>query len=134
MEDNLGVEFIAKVTKWAGTQPDIQMAILVGSHARGDARSLSDIDFVILTEQPWRYIKDPAWASGLGAAERSVTENWGELDSLRVWYSNGQEVEFGFADRSWLSDPRDPGTSRVLDDGFRILFERTELHEGQRSS
>ena len=78
MEDNLEVEFIAKVTKWAKTQPDIQMALLVGSHARGDARSSSDIDFVILTEQPSRYLKDTAWATQLGAAERSVTENWGK--------------------------------------------------------
>jgi len=46
---------------------------------------------------------------------------------MRVWYSGGLEVEFGLCAEEWAALPPDPGTRRVLEDGFRILSDREGL-------
>ena len=97
--------------------------ILVGSHARGAARPDSDVDLVILTPEQPAWFRDTTWAAGLGAVVRMSEEDWGAVRSLRVWYADGNEVEFGFAAPSWLDSPLDAGTGRVLDDGYRILHD-----------
>jgi len=56
---------------------------LVGSHARDAARDDSDIDLVILTGQPFRYLEDVNWAERFDGIENHQTENYGKLISLR---------------------------------------------------
>jgi hypothetical protein len=48
------------------------------------------------------------------------------VTSLRVWYADGPEVEFGFATPGWMASPLDDGTRKVLEDGFRVLYRRPE--------
>jgi hypothetical protein len=57
-------------------------------------------------------------------------EDWGRVTSLRVWYADGLEVEFGIADRSWASAPLDVGTRRVIEDGLVVLFDRGSAFRG----
>ena len=78
---------------------------------------------MILTPDRDAWFRDTSWAAGLGAVLRTQEEDWGAVRSLRVWYADGTEVEFGFAAPSWLDLPLDPGTRRVLDDGYRILHD-----------
>ena len=109
------------------TQPDVWAVALVGSHARGKAKVASDVDLVLIADDPSKYLKDLDWARRLGPATRAERENYGKVTSLRVWYRDGLEVEFGFTDRTWLSLPLDEGTRSVLLDGARVLFERDQL-------
>jgi predicted nucleotidyltransferase len=44
--------FFAKISAWASARPDIHAAALVGSHARGTAKPDSDIDIVLLVDDP----------------------------------------------------------------------------------
>ncbi len=112
---------------WAAAHVDVQAVALVGSYARGTAREDSDIDLVILTEQPGKYLDDLEWTREFGEVEKHQTEDYGKLISLRVFYENGPEVEYGISTPDWAAVPLDPGTREVIDDGLIILFERGKL-------
>jgi predicted nucleotidyltransferase len=90
-------EFLDQFVRWASDQPDGHGVAVVGSYARGEARADSDIDFVILTDQPHQYLDDFKWIERFGMVEKHQTEDYGKLISLRVWYQDGPEVEYGIA-------------------------------------
>jgi 3-methyladenine DNA glycosylase AlkD len=54
-------------------------------------------------------------------------ELYGRLTSLRVWYVDGPEVEFGLTTRDWAAQPLDAGTGQVIMEGFQVLYERQAL-------
>ena len=116
--------FIAQALAWAGQRADIQALALVGSHARGTARADSDIDLVILCDRPADFLADQTWIQLFGQAQRQQVEDYGKVTSLRVWYTDRTEVEFGLARPDWAAVPVDAGTQRVLMDGIQLLFER----------
>ncbi len=116
--------FLAGIKTWGEKQPDIQGVVLVGSHARGTARPDSDVDLVILTVKPERYINSCAFAEKFGPFSEWQKEDWGAVTSMRVWYQDGLEVEYGITLPSWAALPLDPGTLQVVSDGMRIIFDR----------
>ena len=87
--------FLDAFVPWASAQEDMQAIALVGSYARGAARDDSDIDLVLLTDEPQKYLEDLKWMERFGPVEKHQTENYGKLISIRVWYQNGVEVEYG---------------------------------------
>ena len=42
-----------------------------------------------------------------GQVEKYQTEDYGKLTSVRVWYQNGVEVEYGFTTPDWAVPPLD---------------------------
>jgi predicted nucleotidyltransferase len=116
-------DFLGAFVPWASDQGDVQGIALVGSYARGVAREDSDIDLVVLTEQPQKYLDDIKWVERFGVMERHQTEDYGKLISLRVWYQNGHEVEYGITTPDWASTPLDAGTREVILGGMIVLFE-----------
>lgn len=120
-------EFLLLVRAWAEADPGIGAVALVGSHARGTATPQSDIDLVILTATPAAYLEDPQWPRFFGEPLRREIEAWGIVTSLRVWYRDGPEVEFGIARLDWGADPSDEGTAGVIRDGIRIVHEKGGL-------
>jgi predicted nucleotidyltransferase len=88
-------DFLDAFVAWAADQPDVQGIALVGSYARGAARDDSDIDLVLLTDRPQKYLGDLKWTERFGDFEKHQTEDYGKLISLRVWYQDGVEVEYG---------------------------------------
>jgi predicted nucleotidyltransferase len=118
---------LTQVKQWAEQQPDITGVLLVGSYARGTARQDSDVDLVILTSNPQRYVDTISFAAQFGVPAKWEKENWGRVTSMRVWYQEGLEVEFGFALPDWAAQPLDAGTQRVISDGIQIVFDRFGL-------
>jgi len=89
---------------------------LVGSHARGAARTDSDVDLVVLADEA-------VDVDALGG-ELIRTRRWGVLTEYRYALADGLELDVGVAPMSWASvDPLDPGTARVVRDGLRILHD-----------
>lgn len=120
-------EFLDPFITWASAGADVQGIALVGSYARDAARDDSDIDLVILTDQPSKFLADIKWTERFGAVEKQQIEDYGKLTSLRVWYQNGPEVEYGLTTPAWAAAPLDEGTRRVISDGMLVLFERGNL-------
>jgi len=120
-------KFIEHFTRWASTQTDILAVALVGSYARNAAREDSDVDLVIITEDPQKYLTLTAWTDAFSIAAKQQIKDYGMLTSLRVWYESGLEVEYGFTTPTWAQIPLDEGTKEVIEGGLRILFERAAL-------
>jgi predicted nucleotidyltransferase len=53
-------QFLNEVTQWASTRADIQALALVGYYARNSAKETSDVDLVLITRVPDRYLKNMA--------------------------------------------------------------------------
>ena len=117
---------VRSVASWARQQREIVGVAVVGSWARGQARMDSDVDLVVLTDDEERYIADDRWVpDAVGEAAQLVrAEDWGPLTERRDVLRSGLEVEFGFVSPSWASvDPVDPGTARVVGDGWSPLVD-----------
>ena len=116
--------FLAQVARWAATRGDVVAVTLVGSHARGTAREDSDVDLVILCQDPRPYLEDTGWVEQFGVAPAPEREDYGVVQSLRTTYADGLEVEFGMTGAAWAStEPLDTGTREVVSDGCRIVFD-----------
>jgi predicted nucleotidyltransferase len=115
---------IDDVRRWAEVREDIRTLAVVGSHARGDARPDSDVDLVVVCSDPARYLNDIAWVRTFGEVVELSSEDWGLVQSLRVPYRNGPEVEFGIAGTMWTVIPPDRGTAQVVGDGCSMLLDR----------
>ena len=59
-------DFLNTFIGWASAQEDMQAIALVGSYARGEAREDSDIDLVLLTDNPQKYLEDLRWIEHFG--------------------------------------------------------------------
>jgi uncharacterized protein len=113
--------FLDSVQAWVAGRDDVEALALVGSHARGTGRPDSDIDLVVLTTDPGWCLRDIEWANRFGTVSKHQVEPYGDLTSLRVCYSDGREVEYGFALPEWAQST---GGRAVLATGVRVLFDR----------
>ena len=116
-------DFLAAFNSWASAQPDVLAIALVGSYARDAAAEGSDVDLLILTSEVAKYINDRSWLSQFGEVTNSRVENYGKVTSLRTFYQDGLEVEYGLTTRDWAQIPMDAGSRRVVIDGMKILFD-----------
>lgn len=121
---------LADVIGWAEQRADVRGVLLVGSYARGSARPDSDVDLVVLTEQPSAYRDTTAWAATFDwSAWRAPVSSSKDADYGQVWsrhfvLQDGSDIEFGFASLSWArTDPLDAGTRGVVRDGARIAYD-----------
>ena len=120
-------QFLHDFSDWASGQSDIETVALVGSHARNEATDDSDVDLVIVATQPDVYLQNTAWAQRFGTIKRQQVENYGKVTSLRVWYADGLEIEYGLTDETWATLPLDEGTQAVISRGMRVLCERGDI-------
>lgn len=121
--------FLARFVEWARGQGDIRAVLLVGSYARGTPRPDSDVDVVVIVDDPGRYTSTPSWAEHFGPVTRHAVEPYGLVTSLRVWYADRLEAEYGFTTTRWAEAPIDAGTARVVSDGARVLLRREAVLE-----
>jgi predicted nucleotidyltransferase len=121
------IDFVEDFMRWSTKRRDIRAAALVGSYAREAATESSDVDLVIIANDPQKYLTNAEWTKVFGVVITQDIEEYGKLTSLRVWYESGLEIEYGFTTREWVKTPLDDGTKRVIEDGMRVLFEKEVL-------
>ena len=51
-------------------------------------------------------------------------DDYGKVTSVRVWYADGLEVEYGITAEDWAALPLDEGTRAVISNGMKVLFEQ----------
>lgn len=120
-------EFLQGLVAWCSDRADVRAIALVGSWARGDATSGSDIDVVLLTTDPASYLRTDAWAIAIGATVVS-TRRWGVLTERRLITATGVEADFGVVDPTWAATaPLDEGTAQVAHDGLIPVYDPDEV-------
>ncbi len=103
-----------RFTKWAQTQPDIRLAFVVGSRARLEnhpADEWSDLDIIICTTNPKRYLSTTEWTENIGKSWLTflADADTGDLKERRVLFEGGLDVDFAVIPRGnarillWLS-------------------------------
>lgn len=117
-------EVLDRVASWAQAQPDLVAVALVGSRARGSARSDSDLDLVLLSRCPERYTRSEDWAQELGAGEIRASAHRGLLVEQRLRPAWGPELDLAIGSPRWASvTSLDDGTKRIVREGLRILYD-----------
>lgn len=119
-------KFIEDLRKFGEATPYVESIILVGSYARSENKKDSDIDLVIITSEKNYMVESQDFVDRFGSQIKKAQENYGACSSIRVYYKNGMEVEFGLVDPSWIKKPLDRGTRRVLEDGYRVILDKKE--------
>lgn len=117
-------EFIASIKNWGELSEEINAIVLVGSYARGTAKQSSDIDLVIITTEKEKLLSNSYVFNQFGKPMKTSREYYGAVTSIRIWYEDSFEVEYGITDINWISVPLDYGTHRVLSDGYRVIVDK----------
>ena len=86
-------------------------------------------DFVIISDDVAQFEKDFSWITRFGPVKSQAKEKWGSVTAIRVFYADGQEIEFGLASKIWVGIPTDAGTDRVVKDGMVILKDPDKILE-----
>lgn len=121
--------FINALKDFSANTSYIESVIIVGSYARGTNKESSDLDIVIITPNKSEMVRNQDFVQSFGEVYKKQTEYYGACTSIRVWYKNGQEVEFGLVEPSWIEKPLDTGTSKVLSDGYKIVIDKKDYFE-----
>jgi predicted nucleotidyltransferase len=116
--------FLGRLVAWAQDRPGLEAIALVGSHARGEAGADSDVDLILIHSNPEALLANTDWVAAFGVPRLIEKEDWGKVTSLRVFYKEGLEVEYGVANPDWASNPTDTGDASVIQNGLIVLFER----------
>jgi hypothetical protein len=121
---------LALTMVWARKHPLICGEALVGSEARDAARPESDVDLILLTDDLTAFRRDQSWLTEIDWRDAGTEvighrgARYGVTWSCHIALAHAPEMEFGFAPRRWAGTaPIDPGTSRVVGDGCRILYD-----------
>ena len=103
-KDQLNV-FLKVFLQWVDSQRVVEGAIMVGSHARGEARQDSDIDLVLLCTEYESYLQDLGWTNDFGKPVSVLLEDYCKLTSVRAFLLRGP------GSRVWLHSTRLAGSA-----------------------
>ena len=120
------------IKQWAENEKQVESIIVVGSYARGTYKKTSDIDLVIISSNKKEMLKNQNFIKVFGDVNKSQIEYYGACTSIRVWYKDGKEVEFGIVNPTWIEKPLDNGTNKVLSDGFKVIIDKKDYFKDLR--
>ena len=103
---------------------DIECILVVGSVATGTNTIGSDLDIMIITANKSFLVQDKSFIEYFGIVINSNIEYYSAWTSIRVWYQDENEIEFGMVDPSWSSLPLDSGTRKLLTEGYKIIIDK----------
>jgi aminoglycoside 6-adenylyltransferase len=130
---NTRMELIeAAIADWAREREDVRGAFVVGSRARADAPAdrWSDLDVVLLVDEPGRLEEDASWVEEFGAPVLTFLEPTGIGDKVerRVLYESGEDVDFPMLEAgSWRELLARPEARLVLARGHRMLHDELSV-------
>jgi len=128
MNDTMPI--LDKTVLWSESDPNTLAGVLVGSHARGQARPDSDIDLVFICDDSAKFLESDEWINQFGSYKSINREDWGNVQTRRVFFDSGLEVEFNFTDKEWTKLLLDTGTKAVLENGYQVLVGKLNLLVG----
>ena len=122
------------IADWAIARDDIRALALVGSWARGNPHQGSDVDLLLLSDLADSYQHLPQWLTEIDFTKSGFRQHSSESAKYGVVWSQyvrllpDVEVEVSFAKCFWAqTDPIDSGTRSVVEDAFRIIFDKDGL-------
>lgn len=121
----------AVVADWAAERDDVRALLVVGSQARRDAPAdrWSDLDLILLVDDPRPYLEDASWVEELGTPvvtflEATLDGHW----ERRVLYETGEDVDFVLFPAAVLDRlEQSENATALVRRGYRVLLDRIGL-------
>jgi uncharacterized protein len=108
----------------ARAEASVHAIALVGSCARGSPGPDSDVDLVILSNEPDDLRRRCDRFTHFGSVALVGQRQFGDVTERRLRRGDGVDIEIGLAPMSWAeTNPVDAGTARVVREGFSIVFD-----------
>lgn len=128
-------DLIARFTAWAEQAENVRAAVIIGSRARTDhpADEWSDLDIIILADDPEPYWQTAAWLQHIGTPWLTFVEPTpdGRGFERRVLFAPGLDVDFVpspiAAFRHMLAAGLPPDVADTLRRGTRFLVDKDDL-------
>jgi len=127
-------QLIKRYVQWAQTDAGTRAAIIIGSRARADhpADEWSDLDIIVITSDPRRYLALTDWLESIGNPWLTFIEQTpdGGMER-RVMFEGGLDVDFALTPVEWcqqavitglLSDVAD-----IIRRGVRVIVDKDGL-------
>ncbi|WP_458190484.1 aminoglycoside 6-adenylyltransferase [Haladaptatus sp. NG-WS-4] len=130
-------QLLDRFVAWAETKPDLRGIVVVGSRARDDrpADEWSDLDLLVVTTDPDRYLDGTDWLSALGTPILTFLESTatGDGTERRVLFAGGLDVDFVPIPMERLArmecDGPDPDEASTLARGVRVVYDAGGIGE-----
>jgi aminoglycoside 6-adenylyltransferase len=131
---NTRMELIeAQVADWAREREDVRAAVVVGSQARAGtpADRFSDLDVILLVDDPEPYAEDAGWVAEFGTPVLTFLEPaMGDQRERRVLYETGEDVDLPLIPVSALERlESSKNATGLLARGYRVLHDEVGLTE-----
>jgi aminoglycoside 6-adenylyltransferase len=132
-------QLIDRFVKWAETCPDIRAAVVIGSRARIDhpADEWADLDIVVITTDPERYVSTIDWIENVGDPVLTFVEPTATGDEMerRVLFEDMLDVDFAIIPKrnvqQLLQDEVPPQIgvqiANIFGRGIRVLLDKDGL-------
>lgn len=131
MDEESASELLPTICAWAQAQSDIRALIVTGSHARGQADDLSDLDLEIFTRTPEQYVQSDRWMTEIDAVWTYLPlHNDRGLPTRLIVFTDGLKVDFTICPVTALAEM--VATRRVpplYDRGYRVLVDKDQVAE-----
>ena len=123
----------AAAADWARQRDDVRALLVVGSQARANvpADRWSDLDLVLIVDDPEPYAEDPSWVREFGQPVLTFLEDTpvGQRER-RVLYESGEDVDFPLFPVTALELlEQSENAAHLLARGYRVLVDRIGLAE-----
>ena len=123
----------AAAADWARQRDDVRALLVVGSQARANvpADRWSDLDLVLIVDDPEPYAEDPSWVREFGQPVLTFLEDTpvGQRER-RVLYESGEDVDFPLFPVTALELlEQSENAAHLLARGYRVLIDRIGLAE-----
>lgn len=122
---------VERIYKWAMGQDDIRLMMIIGSRARTDtpADEFSDLDLLILTIEPMRYISASDWLREIGTYYLTFLEETavGGFVERRVLFESGLDVDFIPLPPEVFRNQMPAEAISVFRRGYRVLLDKDGL-------
>ena len=122
---------IAVIQTLVRDRDDLRAMAVCGSWARGNPRPDSDLDVLIIAQDPGSLRRHQEWMRELRFSDAGFrylahhSAQYGAVWSAHIKLEPEAELELTFAAESWASVRLiDPGTRRVVTDAFKILIDK----------
>lgn len=118
------------IAAWVQAHSDLKSLGLVGSWARGDGRPDSDLDLLIIADDPTIYRFSRGWPYRLPLPEMFRVLSYKDVAYGTVWSRHlslqpKAELELTFCTVGWAStDPIDNGTRHIVVSGFQVIVDK----------
>ena len=124
-------QFIERYVQWAQTDPGTHAAIIIGSRARIDhpADEWSDLDVIVVTSDPQRYLATTDWLENVGNPWLTFIEpTLGGGMERRVMFEGGLDVDFALTPVEWCQQAvitgLPPDVADMIRRGVRVIVDK----------